>query len=272
MKTNSILFIVTMAVASFLPQASLADTSAQKIEVALSGEHRSEKNRMRDVSRHPLETLQFLGFRETMHVVELWPGGGWYTEILAPALREKGVLAAASFGSESSIKFRVKYHNKFLKKLEKDADVYDRVDVVQLDPPARIALGEDGSADLVLTFRNLHNWINDGAFPEVLAAVHRVLKPGGILGVVEHRGVVGAELKSSSKKGYVPEADAIALIEKAGFRLSAKSEINANPKDSKDHPKGVWTLPPSFRMGDTDKEKYAAIGESDRMTLKFIRQ
>jgi len=241
------------------------------LQAAITGPQRAPDNVARDRYRHPYETLTFFGMRPDMQVIELWPGGGWYTEILAPYLRQRGHLTVASFGADNAIPFRARLHARFMQKLAANRSIYGRVSVVTLDPPGRVELGPDNSADRVLTFRNLHNWINDGALDAVFQAVYRVLKPGGIFGVVEHRGIAGADVKASARQGYVPEAYVIETLEGIGFRLLGKSGVNANPRDDKRHPKGVWTLPPTYRLGDTDRARYAAIGESDRMTLKFIR-
>ncbi len=260
------------AVMLLLPVCSAqAESLDPALQAAISGDQRSPENVRRDAHRHPGETLAFFGIRPDMQLIELWPGGGWYTEILAPYLRDRGHLTAASFGADNPVPFRARYHRKFMDKLKASPAVYDRVSVITLDPPQRADLGPANSADMVLTFRNLHNWINDDALEAVFQAVYRVLKPGGIFGVVEHRGIVGADVKASSRQGYVPEAYVIETLEKIGFLLAGRSELNANPKDDKQHPKGVWTLPPSYRLGDTDRAKYAAIGESDRMTLKFVK-
>jgi predicted methyltransferase len=194
-----------------------------------------------------------------MTVVELWPGGGWYTDILAPVLSERGKLICTK--SDALVKQKAQRTGTF-----------GKVELVEIDPKSgRFSLGPDGSADMVLTFRNVHNWIMGGYEKEIFAASYRVLKPGGILGVVEHRGKPGTDLEAAKKTGYVDEALVIKLAESAGFRLDARSEVNANPKDTKDHLEGVWTLPPTLKLGELDKEKYLAIGESDRMTLRFVK-
>ncbi|MCA9581269.1 MAG: class I SAM-dependent methyltransferase [Myxococcales bacterium] len=233
---------------------------------ALKGPQRSEENRARDPYRHPAETLAFFGLAPHMTVVEIRPGGGWYAEILAPALKEKGKYVAAVPSADGK---RAKYRQRFIDMQAERADVLGAAEIVTFDPPTPIDLGPDGSADMVLTFRNTHNWIGDGGEKEAYAAFFRVLKPGGILGVVQHRADDGADPKQSAKKGYVPESYVIEVAQAAGFRLVDRSDINRNPKDTHDHPEGVWTLPPVLRLGDTDRAKYEAIGESDRMTLKF---
>ena len=244
-------------------------TTAAKLQAALAGPHRDEAHRARDKYRHPLETLGFFGLRDDMTVVELWPGGGWYTEVLAPVLKQRGHLVVTSFDPKGPAdSYETEQAKDMNELLTKNAALFGTVTVAVVKPPEKLDLGPPGSADLVLTFRNLHNWIADGKFADkVLLAAYQVLKPGGVLGVVEHRAKPGQSIDS----GYVEEAVAIKLCEDAGFKLVAKSEINANPKDTKDYPEGVWTLPPSLALKDKDRDKYLAIGESDRMTLRFVK-
>ena len=239
-------------------EAATAPTDA--IEVAVASAHRSAENRSRDVHRHPRETLAFFGVQPTHHVVELWPGRGWYTEILAPLVREQGKLTAVAATGQ--------YLPPYKEFLAAKPELYDAVQLVEVTPPA-LNFGADGSADVVLTFRNLHGWMSNGYAEQVFAAAFRALKPGGVFGLTEHRAASGTPVEASLKSGYVSEEATIALATAAGFVLDAKSEINANPKDTKDHPNGVWSLPPSLRGGDVDREKFAAVGESDRMTLRF---
>jgi predicted methyltransferase len=231
------------------------------VRPVLAMPHRSDANRARDKYRHPVETLNFFGLRPDMNVVEIWPGGGWYTEILAPLLRDKGKLAVTNTPTGK----------KYDEMLGASTDLYGKVEVRRIKPPEEIHFGPAGSADMLLTFRNVHGWMPKGYDGKVFAAAFSVLKSGGIFGVVEHRAKAGADPAALKDTGYVPEDYVIRKVEEAGFRLVAKSEVNANPKDSTDHPKGVWTLPPSLRLGEQDKEKYLAIGESDRMTLKFVK-
>jgi predicted methyltransferase len=240
---------------------SAADPSAAAISTALAGPQRSATNRARDVYRHPAETLAFFGLTPTQHVIELWPGGGWYTEVLAPVLHDAGSLGAVTASGPGAKNYR-----DFL---ATQPALFDKVNVVEVQPPTTLALGPDASADLVLTFRNIHNWLSGGFAAELDAAVFRVLKPGGIYGVVEHRAKPGTTIAQSKDSGYVSEEVVIELATKAGFVLDARSEVNANPKDTKDYAKGVWTLPPSYANKDVDHDKYQAIGESDRMTLRF---
>lgn len=232
-----------------------------KLKWALAGEHRTPENRERDAYRHPLETLTFFGLKDDMTVVELYPGLGWYTEVLAPVLRDHGKLVVSNFESA--------FGKRLDAKLKAAPGIYDKVDVRMIMPPKSVPLGPDGSADLVLTFRNIHNWMQDGDTESMFAAAFRVLKPGGTFGIVEHRAPANATEEQMKKTGYVSEEKVLAFAKAAGFVLDQKSEINANPKDTKDHPNGVWSLPPSFRGGEADKAKFIAIGESDRMTLKL---
>jgi len=222
----------------------------------------------RDVYRHPAETLDFFGVKPDMTVVEIWPGGGWYTEILAPYL-EGGKLYAGHFAKDSGIKYFDKSRLSFEEKIKTDTELYQSLVMGEFSPKMNKLTVPNGSADAVLTFRNVHNWLRSINEAEAFALFYKALKPGGVLGVVEHRAKPGTSWETMKQSGYMTEAYVIALAEKAGFVLDAKSEINANPKDSADHPKGVWTLPPTLRMKDKDRAKYLAVGESDRMTLRF---
>lgn len=222
----------------------------------------------RDVFRHPSETLAFFGLKPTMTVVEIWPGGGWYTEILAPYLRG-GKLYAAHFAKDSSVNYFLNSRRVFEEKVNARPDVYQAMTLAEFSPKMNKLTVPDASADLVLTFRNVHNWLRSINEAEAFALFYKALKPGGVLGVVEHRAKPNTSWEVMKKSGYMTEAYVIALAEKAGFVLDASSEINANAKDTADHPKGVWTLPPTLRMKDKDRAKYVAIGESDRMTLRF---
>jgi len=238
-----------------------AVAAVDPLALVIANPTRLEKNRARDGARHPYETLSFFGVQPSQHVVELWPGGGWYTELLAPLLREQGKLSAVAATGP--------YLQPYKDFLATRTDVYDRVTLVEVSPPASLNLGPDGSADVVLTFRNLHGWVGGGYAEQLHQAVFRVLKPGGVFGIVEHRAQPGTAPDAFAKTGYVTEEAAIAMATQAGLVLEERSEVNANPKDTKDHPNGVWSLPPSLRGGDVDREKFVAIGESDRMTLRF---
>lgn len=264
-------FLVSLFVATwvffFFPSLSLADQQAgddkttAALKAIIAGTHRPDAERVRDQYRHPLETLIWFGIKDNMTVVEVWPGGGWYTAILAPFLKERGMYYAATFENAQPLK----------DKLATNPDLYGKVMLTELIPPTKTDIAPAGSADLVLTFRNVHNWMGRGYAEEVFKTMHRALKPGGILGVVEHRGNPAVPQDPKAASGYVNEDYVIKLAEGAGFQLVGRAEINANPKDTKDYSQGVWTLPPTLRLKDVDREKYLAIGESDRITLKFIK-
>jgi len=245
--------------------------SLATLDAVLAGPQRSDANRARDAYRHPRETLQFFGIRDSQTVLEVWPGsGGWYTEILAPLLRDHGHYLAAGYDPASESSFAQDTNRALRAKLDAAPSTYDRVTVVALQFPGALAPVPADSVDLVVTFRNLHNWLaKDGAAPAMLSAMYSALKPGGVLGLVDHRADPAAPVDARARLGYVNEQYAIDLIEKAGFEFIGSSEVNANPKDTHDWDQGVWTLPPTFRLGDKDRERYAAIGESDRFTLRF---
>lgn len=243
--------------------------TAAAIERALAGEHRSAENRARDAWRHPLDTLLFFGIKPDMTVVEVWPGaGGWYTEVLAPLLAERGRLYAAMLPPMPGNAYVTQTLAQFDAKLAARPDLYGKVTVTRLGP-GDFDIAPPGSVDMVVTFRNLHNWMNLGFEKEAFAEMFRALRSGGILGVEEHRGNPDKPQDPRAASGYVNEQYAIDLITAAGFVLEARSEINANPKDTKDYEQGVWALPPTYRAGNRDRAKYEAIGESDRFTLRF---
>ncbi len=243
----------------------------ERIAKAMAGEHRSEANIARNEYRHPVETLEFFGLEDGMTVMEIWPGGGWYTEVLAPAMRDHGKFIIATW--DPAVEGQPGYRYSLPKKMQETFDnnpaLYDQVETVYYSPPESASLGEAGSVDMVLTFRNTHGWVNAGQAQDIYNEFARILKPGGVLGVVQHRAAPGSDPAETAKGGYVAEDAVKAFAANAGLVFEESSEINANPKDTRDHPKGVWTLPPSLRLGDEDKEKYLAIGESDRMTLRF---
>src|SRR5579872_467949 len=227
----------------------------------LAGEHRSQQNRARDVYRHPKETLLFFGIRPEMKVVEVWPEPGWYTEVIAPLVVSSGKYYAAQQPANPASPYVTAELKAYQEKVAMQPELYGAVVLTTL---ARDGgdVAPPGSADMVLTFRNMHNWMAGDWAPQAFATLYRALKPGGVLGVVEHRGKPGVPQDPKAKSGYVDEDYAIAMIQAAGFKLVAKSEINANPKDTKDYEQGVWTLPPVYRLGKKDREKYALIGES----------
>lgn len=250
------------------------DIDRVALREAINGSQREAAHVARDTWRHPEATLAFFGIEPDMTVVEIWPGAaGWYTEILAPYLRERGQLYAAHFNADSSAKFFRESRAAFEAKLAADPGRYDRVRLTSFNPPHSTDIAPPGSADAVLTFRNVHNWYMRGGGEErvvqAFGAMHRALKPGGLLGVVDHRLPAERPLSDQEASGYMRQDYVIALAQRAGFVFESSSEINANPKDSADHPEGVWTLPPTLRLGDKDRERYVAIGESDRMTLRF---
>lgn len=248
--------------------AQAADNAA--IKKAIAGEHRLAEFKARDKYRNPRQTLNFFDIKATDTVVEIWPGSkGWYTEILAPLLRRKGLLIAAHWAADSSSSFYSKSRQQFDDKLALNPLVYNKVQVTLLEPPQQVDIAPAGSADKVLTFRNVHNWMKSGTDDEVFAAMYKALKPGGLLGVVEHRAKSGKTKADMISSGYVTEAYVREAAEKAGFQFVQSAEFNANARDTHDHPRGVWSLPPSLRLGQQGREYYLGIGESDRMTLKF---
>ncbi len=243
------------------------------LKAAIAGAARAPANAARDGARHPYETLNFFGIKPNMTVVELSPGGGWYTEILAPYLRENGKLIAAGADPKSTNDNTRRGAERFQKKLDSNPAAFDKVQLGVFAPPTTYQFAPKGSVDLVLTFRNIHNWIPSGEanMKTLFVSVYDSLKPGGVFGVVDHRLPASVKQDEQASSGYLREDYVIKLIESAGFKLAAKSEINANPKDKADHEGGVWALPPTYANQDKDRAKYAAIGESDRMTLKFVK-
>jgi predicted methyltransferase len=251
--------------------ASAADDPATAaLRQIVNGTHRSAAHKARDQYRHPVETLTFFGINPRMTVVELWPFGGWYTEILAPYLRDHGLLYAAAMDPRSTEREDIQYNADLHALFAAHPELFDKVRQTVL-ARGNMQIAPAGSADLVVTFRNIHNWVWDGMEKDVFAAAFRALKPGGILGVEEHRSNDPSFVPKHPGEAYVGEQYAIDLIQSVGFKFVAKSDVNRNPKDTKDYPKGVWTLPPDYAEGDKDRAKYAAIGESDRFTLKFVK-
>ncbi|HST44675.1 MAG TPA: methyltransferase [Luteimonas sp.] len=243
------------------------------LDAAIASDTRTPANVVRDAHRHPRETLAFFGVERGDTVVEITPGGGWYAEILAPYLRDGGRYVGAVVDPAAVPEGRQRDYNQKTRaaleaKFAAAPQLYGRASLVGYDP-AQATFGPAGSADVVLTFRNVHNWRAASQAEGMFRGFFAVLKPGGVLGVVEHR--ARADVPANDETGYVGEAQVIALAEAAGFRLDARSEVNANPRDTRDHPNGVWTLPPVGRHDAEDAQKYAAIGESDRMTLRFVK-
>ena len=262
----SSIFLFAASIANALAAEPVASDGLDKI---MAGEHRSDANRARDAFRHPKETLAFFGVKPDSTVIETFPGAGWYTELLAPYLRDNGRLIIA-YPAES-----VRGIKSYQEKLAAKPNLYDKVKIVRIGSPAALDIRPDGAngggADFVLTFRNVHNWIDDDNVDAFMKSFYDALKPGGVLGLVEHRAKPGSKLRQAIDLGYVTEEYVIKHALMAGFKLDAKSEINANPKDSKDYKGGVWTLPPSLADKEVDRAKYVAIGESDRMTLRFVK-
>ena len=262
--------LIAVAACSAPAQDATATEAAAKpgdaIATAVAAPTRTAANVARDKYRHPAETLAFFGVKPGDTVVELWPGAGWYSEILAPLAKTGGGTLYVAAPWEKGL-------TRFKDKQAADTATYGAVKLAEFPNAGTNPKVPDGSADVVLTFRNVHNWRFDGTdnTAEAFKQIFAMLKPGGTLGVVDHRLNEGDDAAKEEKSGYMKESSIIAFAEAAGFKLAGKSEINANPKDTKDYEKGVWTLPPSLREGEKDREKYLAIGESDRMTLKFVK-
>lgn len=259
------ILLAALAALIALPAAAQTAPSAA-LEKAVANPARSARNTARDAVRHPAAELSFFGLRPDANVIEIWPGAGYWTEILAPYLAAgHGVdtVALPAGGSEES-----QYAAAFRKRAAKNPALFPNLHFTTLGS-GHYDIAKPGSADFVLTFRNVHNWMASGDADKVFAAFFQALKPGGILGIEEHRGLASKPQDPKAEDGYVRQDYTIALAEKAGFKLLGSSEIDANPRDTKDYPKGVWTLPPTYALGATDHAKYAAIGEADNFVLKF---
>lgn len=257
------------AMLGFSADAGTDAATKEAIAKAAIGSHRSAENIARNAYRHPVETLSFFGLRQNMTVIEILPGGLWYTEILAQVVAEQGQYIAAGYDIDlpDQPDYRKRGHDQMVERFKNEAAVFGNPKMAKITAPTSIDLGEDGSADMVLTFRSNHGWIRDGGAEAAYAAFFDVLKPGGVLGVVQHR--AGEATDTAKFNGYVSTEKVVALAVAAGFELEASSEVNANPKDMANYEGGVWTLPPSLRNGDEGAAEYLAIGESDRMTLRF---
>ncbi|MCZ6560519.1 MAG: methyltransferase [Gammaproteobacteria bacterium] len=261
-------FVLALALIVSIPMGTAA---ADALEDAVNNPQRTAAYTERDQYRNPLETLRFFGVQPDMTVAEIWASPGWYAEILAPYLKADGKYYAVGFSltAKRTPQWRRNMANELIAKFDADPGNYSALEVTSLSVPEDTVIAPPGTIDVVLTFRNVHNWMKGEYAPGVFAAMYAALRPGGILGVVEHRAAPGTSVDMMEMSGYVTEAQVIEFAEAAGFVFEARSEVNANPKDTKDYPRGVWTLPPSLRMKDVDREKYLAIGESDRMALKF---
>ena len=264
--------IIILLFASNLIFFSLVN--AKKLDSFINSDNRTPSYKERDKFRNPKQTLTFFKIKNNMKVIELQPSGGnspggWYTEILAPFLKEEGLLIAAHFNPEEA-EWRAKMRMNFIDRIKNNND-FKKIKMAVLSMPP-IKLAEDESIDMVLTFRNLHNWLKSGYLKEVYEVSFQALKPGGIFGIVEHRAPENFTTAEMKKSGYVTESLAIKLAVEVGFLLEEKSDINANILDKKNHPNGVWNLPPTLKINDSqDKQKFLDIGESDRMTLRFIK-
>jgi predicted methyltransferase len=269
----TVLLVAAVMMTPAVQGQSLDAATLKAVDAALVGSHRSDRNKARDQYRHPKETLAFFGLRRDMTVVEIWPGGGWYTEVLAPVLKGTGKLYVAQYGPHAIADYQKQEDAALPEKARKYPEVFSELKYTALWPPADMTIAPPGTADLVVTFRNVHNWVNPRSkldAPKFFAAFYTALKPGGILGVVDHRWPDAKSEDPGAANGYVTEERVIALAKAAGFEFAGRSDVNRNPKDTHDHPNGVWTLPPDLSVkSDADRAKYLAVGESDRLTLKF---
>ncbi|CAI3795128.1 class I SAM-dependent methyltransferase [Rheinheimera sp. MM224] len=269
--------LVLLSAALFSAAAVAETPSAPDLTALVDHSFRSAEDKARNKYRHPVETLNFFGIKPTMSVLEIWPARGWYTDILGPYLKDQGKLSIANFRVDDGTMqddrkiFWSRISEKLSQRILKHKDHFGSIQQTEFDPPGYMYLGLTQQYNMVLSFRNAHIWNEQGYLLDVFRAVFDVLKPGGVFGIVEHRASRVSEISSSAVEGYLDESYVIAVAEQAGFTLEAKSEVNANPKDTKDYPKGVYALPPTLAMGAVDRAKYLAIGESDRMTLKFVK-
>jgi predicted methyltransferase len=263
----SVLLAALPLAASSVVSAAGVQAVPPAIAKAVADPRRKPANRARDGQRHPAETLAFFGLRPEMTVVEIWPMAGWYTEILAPALRDKGKLIGAAQADG-------RYREATNALVASDPARFGKVLLTDFEPargPSTIAA--PGSADMVLTFRNIHNFLmaGDAAAAQAFADMYAALKPGGVLGIVDHRLPEDRPGDAERKTGYIKRSTVLRLATAAGFRLAGESEVNANPKDKAEWPGGVWSLPPTLSQGDKDRATYLAVGESDRLTMKFVK-
>jgi predicted methyltransferase len=266
--------LLALPAALLLASCAMPDAPAStSLDAAIAAPYRGQKAQARDVYRHPKQTLEFFGVEPTQSVLEIAPGGGWYTDILGPYLKDRGNLYEAEYvGVAGSLpEAEARSNTAFEQKLASNPSIYGKVPFGTLQSGQFVGLPAGLQVDRVLTFRNIHNWIEDGQIDANLRAFYSVLKPGGVLGVEEHRAKPGTPLQQMIDTGYLTEAYVIQHVQAAGFKLVASSAINDNPRDTKDYPNGVWSLPPTYRGGDVDRARFAAIGESDRMTLRFVK-
>ena len=267
---------LVLTLATILSTVTVFDVAASDLDQILAGEHRSEKNTSRDMYRNPKQTIEFFGTKPTDHVLEMWPGTGWYSEILAPYVKEQGKYTAATFALDNMSsedkrdafwsKTALRYKDKM-----SDTSLYGDIEFTEFSPPQKFQCAEPGSIDVAYLVRTMHIWDEQGILLQGLESIYDALKPGGVMAVVQHRADASNSMGSVAVEGYLDERYVIDVAENAGFELADKSEINANSKDTKNYPKGVYALPPTLAMGKKDKARYLDIGESDRMTLKFIK-
>ena len=246
------------------------EPTASALDAILAGSQRSAADRGRDPYQHPKETLLFFGIRPHTRILQVWPESGWYTEIIAPLVRGHGRYYAGVIAPDPGSRFLQARLANYRRLLASRPDLYGAVKVVPFPLDGADVL-PPGSAGMVVSFRDLHEWMALGNAPQALATIYRVLAPGGVFGIVDNRGNPALPQDPLAKSGYVRQDYAIRMIEAAGFKLVAASEVNANPRDTKNYPAGVWTLPPDYRLGNIDRAQYQAIGESDRFTLKFVK-
>ncbi len=273
-RRTSLFRAVLLAAFIATPVAANAQAGVDALlDKAITGAHRSAANKARDLHRHPKETLLFFGLKPEMTVVEVWPDTGWFAEVLIPVLRERGKYIAAQYPLEHRQTSRSNRaaRAEFETKVKATPAIYGRVTFSEVSAPETVEMAPPGSVDLVLAFRSVHVWAARGNCEAMFKAMFDVLKPGGFLGVTDHRAKEGTSFREMVRSGYVSESFVIEAAENAGFKLAGRSEISANPRDTKDYGEGVWALPPSLAAGAKDREKYLAIGESDRMLLKFVK-
>ncbi len=247
-------------------EQAATEVQADPMAAALTHAARSEADTARDSQRHPAETLAFFGIEPTDHVLELWAGSGWYSRVLAPYLADGGHLHVTQYAHDAEPSYRAEHATRWeAYRTEHGLESSTSTITITADNPQ---LGVTDAVDVVLTFRNVHNWVKADTDASVYAQSFAALKPGGTFGIVEHS-APGMTREQSAESGYMDQQAVIDAVTAVGFVFEEASDINANPNDTHDHPEGVWTLPPSFALDDVDREKYAAIGESDRMTLRF---
>ncbi len=268
---NKFLFLAAVMAATACATSNPNTQMSERLTAASVGSHRSAENIARNVYRHPVQTLTFFGIEEEMTVLEIMPGGLSYSEVIAPALLGSGRYVAAGIDASNPDlpAYQLKGQARMEQRFAAEVDVFGDVEIVTLPASGVADFGGPESVDMVLTFRNMHGWLRADIADRVVESFYAVLKPGGVLGVVQHRAGPASNPDPTAFIGYLSEERVIAVVEGAGFVLEARSEINANTADKANYPKGVWTLPPTLMLGDEDRERYLAIGESDRMTLRF---